>query len=439
MQCVEMLGNCFGNPEEITRVIETILQFPNMKNLTFLSQANDGEENFPLAKLQERNMVYDVRFRIEKDNFEVLREKKAVDKLIISERDYKYNNANRRMTREWKFQNLSQKILRLNHLPFGCNLLALFEKISSLDVKFNRIQSDYSSLGHLENLKSLSLNISNASYLRDFLDYFHKNVAQHIKLETISLKGKFRAELSKENSKALIRFFGVCSKTVRRANFELKYRRAGNNDYFADFHKVLGKFKQLQSLSFCISFSDGSGEVKQFKKIQKLISGMKSLKELNFKIKNARFDDKKLILKFPSQLKKLGLGVVSYCTNFDLTKTLLPLFNLTDLELEFDDFNSQKFSKIILDLKKLRGLERFVIKEVEEDSSEYVILRMKPIFDTLMKECLSLKLVIFVNIFSREAMILRRNCSWSEINLKFDELSCYQKPLKIMDIKSYSY
>ncbi len=442
IQRVEMLGNSFGNPKRINRFMKTFLKFLKLKELIFLSQASDRKENFPLVKLQERDIAYDVRFRIGENNLEILRKKKAelkpVDQLIISERDFKYEHANKGMTKEWKFQNLSQKILRLDYLPLGCNLLGLFEKISSLDVKFNRLQSDYSSLGHLNNLKNLSLNITNAIYLKDFLEYFHKNVTHHVKLETISLKGKFMKELSKENSKALIRFFGVCSKTVRKANFELKDECAGSDDYFADFYKFLSKLKHLQSLSLCLSFADVCGEVKQFEKIIKIISEMKSLEELNFKIENDHFEDQKLILKFPSQLKKLSLRMVSYQTPCDLTKTLSPLSNLIDLELEFDVFNSQEFRKVILDLKKLRDLERFVLKEVEDFSSRDEILRMRPIFDTLMKECLSLKLIIFVNTVRREAMILRRNCSWSEINLKCDELSSSpQKSLKMIYIKSY--
>ena len=160
---------------------------------------------------------------------------------------------------------------------------------------------------------------------------------------------------------------------------------------------------------------------------------------LNFKIKNARFDDQKLSLMLPFQLKKLSLGVVSYRAPFDLTKTLLQLASLTDLELKFANFNSRKFNKMLLDVNKFQGLERLVLKEVGTySSSKYEILQMKPILDDLMKECLSLKLIIFVNTaVSRETAIWKRiNYSWSKIDTICQRLSSH-KHLKMSYIKSY--
>ena len=440
---VEILDEALNNRKSFTRVINTILQFPKLKEFRFLSEAGGDLNHFPLAKLQERNIAYDVRCRIDQESSQSLMksqsELKPVDRLIISQRDYKYNKNNRMMTKDWKVQNLSQKVLRLDQFPsssLGLHLLPLIEKISYLNMKLSQEKSDYSNLGYLNNLKNFSLNISNARYLKDFLCYFHESAAQNIKLETVSLKGKLKKNLDKENTSALIHFFESCSKTLRKVNFEFKYEQTLNDDSLGYFDESLDKLKHLQSLSLILLFN-GSELVKRFERLGEIISRMKSLEELNFKIKNAYFDKEKLSLTFPSQLKKLSLGVISYRAPFYLTKTLSSLANLTDLELEFANFSSQKFSKMLLDLNKFKGLERLVLKEVEAFSSEYGILRMKPILDDLMKGCLSLKLIIFVNIRSRETAILRRiNCPWSEIETICQGLSSH-KHLKMIHIKSY--
>jgi len=102
--------------------------------------------------------------------------------------------------------------------------------------------------------------------------------------------------------------------------------------------------------------------MKQIEELGQIISGMQSLGELSFKIKNAHFDKEKLSLTPPSQLKKLSLGRDTLNASFDLTKTVSSLSNLVYLELESDCFYSGKWNQ---SLEKLKSLEVLVLKEVE--------------------------------------------------------------------------
>ena len=364
---VEILDYSLSNRKNFTRVINTILQFPKLKEFRFLGETRDDLKHFPFAKLQERNIAYDVRYRIEQESFQSLMENqsepKPVDCLTLSTRDFELKNDESRR-KNWKIQELSQKTLHLDQLPSpssALHLLLLFENISSLDLSFTGKKSDYSSLGPLNNLKHLSLDMSNADYLEGFVCYFHENVAQHSKLEAVFVRGNFNSEIDKESMSALIHFFEICSKTLRKANFEFRSYYTNHDDYLEYLYEVLSKLKGIQSLSVFLCF-DWAKPMKQIEELGQIISGMQSLGELSFKIKNAHFDKEKLSLTPPSQLKKLSLGRDTLNASFDLTKTVSSLSNLVYLELESDCFYSGKWNQ---SLEKLKSLEVLVLKEVE--------------------------------------------------------------------------
>jgi len=104
---------------------------------------------------------------------------------------------------------------------------------------------------------------------------------------------------------------------------------------------------------------------------------------------------------------------------------------LVYLELESDHFYSMDLSK---SFDKLKSLEVLVLKEVE---LYYEVLGMKPRLESLMKEFLDLKLIIFTSIKCGETMVLRRNYPWPEIE-KICHGLCLEKSLKMSYIKSYS-
>ena len=443
MEKVEILGelqeNYIQGPKNFTRVIEAIWQFPKLTEFRLLGEASGHVENFPLAKLQERNVAYDVRFTIEKDNYAPLMkslssECKPADCLVITDRDKK-DKRNKIKMKKWKIERFSRRILRLNFFSDYFDELHPFlvlENIQSLQLDLCEEKCEYSGLSQLTRLKHLSIDIrgvQDTNHLKDFFSYLNKGVAPHRKLETLLIKGPFDSDINQESADALVRFFEACSKALRKVYFELAHNQ--NSGDLGYFHRSLSNLKHLQSLTLLIYSSSSE----QLEELSEVVTGMKLLEELDLKIKDANFDGQKLNLTFPSQLKKLSFGTD---TPFDVSKTLWPLRNLVSLELGFDDFSSGKFQKILEVPEKLKGLEIFALKEINIDYYDREeMFKNKPRLDRLMKECLNLKLIVVAFIMNRGMIILwRKNFSWSEINPIVDAIP-FKKSIKFRHIQSY--
>jgi len=302
-----------------------------------------------------------------------------------------------------------------------------------------------SGLEQLNSLKLLAINFiddGDADIFGNLFTYLNKNVAHHKKLETFMLKFRSHSENRKQeleeepNGKAILKFFETCSESLRTVHLEFQYL----NEKFVDpeyFYEGLSKLRSLQSLTLILDFQDFNSK-KKVEKLYAIIFEVKSLEKLDFIIQIKKYQEKALDLRFPLQLKKLSVGMNASNAPFNSSKPIWSLSNLSHLELEFMEFNSQKWSKILHDIiERLKLLEVLILKKTQELLSQKELQQMKDRLDVLMKESLNLKLIIFANMESEEMIIFRRkDYSWSEINPVVDDLS-FDKNIKISFIKSY--
>jgi len=448
------------------RAMETILMFPKLKMFQF------NGVSCPFEKLQERNIAYNIKFRIFAFNSLLKKfpqSKPAGNVTILMESSY--GKSNKMSLETLKFQKRSNQTLSLDLGRFssGSNhILPVFQNISSLDliIPINRFKFECSSLGQLNNLIHLSVEIDSGrekGIVGDFFRYLNKNVAPHQKLETFLITTNFeKNDKEKDNgeeeekeeeeekaqkSDAIVNFFEACSQTLKKVHFEFQYIDPESEDPEL-YYQGLSKLENLQSLSLFLIFTELEAK-EQVNKLCEVISGMKSLKELDFKLLFWDCQEKQVNLTFPPQLKKLSVGMDTSLPSFNTLKTIGPLTNLTHLELVFLDFSSPKWGKILCDIiDKIKGLEVLVLKkrggdQIESESDEEnenenrISSQMKERLDKFMKESSNLKLIIFADMSIKEIIVLKRNYSWLEINPIIDDLSFRKKDMKINYIKSY--
>ncbi len=423
--------------QDFKRAIETILKFPNLKALELPKKIE--ETGFPFDQLQERKIAYNILFYI--NTFNSLIEKfprcKPTGNVIILFGP-SYDKSVKMLSETGKFQKESNQTLALDLEKVRYDRIPLrpvFQKISSLDLTAPGHQWNYSSLGQLKNLKHLSLKIHDQGegiLFGDFFNYLNKNVAPYQKLETFLVKSGVW-EQKKPTVKPVLSFFEACSETLRKVHFELKYHSADSEEAEC-FYEGLSKLKNLQSLSLFLDFQAFKSK-KTIEKLCERISEIESLEELDVKIQKKNHQEKAFNLKFPQGLKRLSLGMDTSSTAFVASKTLESLSNLLQLELEFTDFSSAKWSKILHDLAdKLKLLEVLTLKKTEQKKEK---TEMKERLDAVMTESSNLKLIIFANMEKEEMSIFRRShYPWSEINLIMNDLS-FKKDMKVKYIKSY--
>ena len=131
---------------------------------------------------------------------------------------------------------------------------------------------------------------------------------------------------------------------------------------------------------------------------------------------------------FPSWIKKLALSMNTTELRFDPKTTLWSLSNLTWLRLEFLDFNSLEWGKVIQDMDKLDKLEVLVLKQRYAPMHDDFLLQMTRRLDGLMKQCLNLKLIVFGSPMTQEVMLFRRGgYPWQEVNSILNEFSSVEQ------------
>ncbi len=471
-----------NNGKRFKRAMETILKFPKLKNLELKSLVNDAGKYFPFDKLQERNIAYKIPFEIGAFNslMKKFPESKPAGNVIIpicSSREMSFE--------ECKFQKKSNQTISLSLRIPGYNekkspLLPVFQNISSLDLTIPRYRCKYSllcsSLGQLNNLKYISAEIcfgdlkypgaqisfGEENTFGGFFSYLNKNVAPYKKLETFLMKTNFQKvkaeydvfedineeeEENEQNGDEIVHFFEAFSQSLKTVHLDFRYRDKKSEDDLEFFYQGLSKLEGIQSLNVLLHFA-GFPSKKNVNRICKVLSEMKSLEELDFKLRQRDPQEKQLNIKLPSQLKKLSIGMDTSYAPFDPSKTFGPLTNLIHLELEFADFSSARWGKIFGNIiSEIKGLGVLVLKQTnkieyededeEEDENENAISRMKEKLNDLMKESFNLKLLLFANMESKKVIILKRNYSWSEINPIMTALS-FATDKECYEIKSYS-
>ncbi len=354
--------------EYFRRAMETILKFPKLKKLELKSSQIDFGKYFPFEKLQERNIAYEIGLETRQTTFKSLKKNSpqfeptglAVIKLFENDKMLGYQ----------KFKEYSKQVLFLypqDRKRFEFHLLPVFQKILALDLAIYGTNLDLSSIGQLNSLKHLAIHFVSHGDTDDLFKYLNKNVAPYQKLETfmISCSGqedqnqKSKKELSR---KAIVKFFEACSESLRTVHFGFHYPTEKSVD-LEYFYEGLSKLKNLQSLTLILGFQTFNS-TKKVEEICEIVSKIKSLEELTFRIRKEKYQEKSFNLKFPLQLKKLCLGMKTPSVLFDASKTLWSLPNLTNLELEFKSFKSQKWKNLIQStLEKLKELKTFKITD----------------------------------------------------------------------------
>jgi len=370
-------------PDEFTKVIETIFEFPKVKRVEFQAETEAISEYFPFGKLQElkeQNISTNIKVQSFRKNPEPLIGKTlkfSQDNYVeINMRSFwerSISNWDLIKNRKHEIRKLSKHVFDLDiseletfYLP---QLLPVFKETRALDLilpgeKWD--EADYSSIVQLSNLKVLSVRIDHneeAISLKNLFLNLYKNVENHKKLETLFLQLSCQSRLDDIGDKAVVSFFEACSETLRKAYLDFRY---GIKDFqeLEPFFEGLSKLQHLQSLGISISvrFSGFEEEIEEL--CQKIILDTKTLEELDFKIEKRSYDQEEEIINlvFPAQLKRLALRMDTSYPSFEPKITLWPLSDLTYLELEFFDFYSQEWSKILQDLEKLKKLEILILK-----------------------------------------------------------------------------
>jgi len=465
IQEVEICGDIgreyFVQPEEFTKVMETVFQFPKLKRVGFQAQIEPISEYFPFAKLQklkEQNISSNINIQNFRQNPESLIGKTlkfSQDNYVkIDMRSFyekwgqSKSNWNLIENRKREIRNLCKHVFSLDiseletfYLP---ELLPVFKETQALELispvgKWD--EADYSSIAQLSNLRVLSVSIDHNEEEISFENLFlslYENIKNHKKLETLFLQLSCQSGLDDTGEKAVVSFFEACSETLRKAYFDFKYL----GEYIQElqpFFEGLSKLQHLQYLAISISvrFSGFDEIIEEL--CQKRILDMKTLEELDFKIETKSFDQEDEIfnLVFPAQLKRLALRMDISSVPFEPTKTLWSLSDLTYLEFEFLDFGSQEWSKILQDLEKLKKLEILILKETKKNFSSDSFQQMKRKLDRIMKEFSSLKLIILVNNGTLNTMVFKRNYSWSDLNKIINEFTLQQADVKFHSILNY--
>ena len=305
--------------ESFKRAMETILKFPKLKNLELKYSVQDAGKYFPFEKLQERHIAYEVRFAAGRTTFESLKKKSPQFKpagLVIVEILGGRLGDNFR-----QYSNQTLFLKRETHRDSKVFLLPVFQNILALDISIIGTRWDLSNMGQLNSLKHLAINMTDdgdVDIFGDLFKYLNKNVAPHKKLETFMIKlGSIKnrkQELEIESQgKAILKFFGACSESLRKVHLEFE----DPNDEFVDpenFCEGLSKPKNLQSLTLIRDFN-GVNSKKRIETICAKISEIKSLEELTFIIRKEEYQEEIFNLKFPPQLtlfmhtKFLHIGV----------------------------------------------------------------------------------------------------------------------------------
>ncbi len=438
------------NKSHLTRAIGKILMFPKLKMFKFYGKS------LPFEKLQERNIAYNVELPISAFNSSIKKfpESKPAGnvRITMSSRDLKSEKMSLEIC---KFQKKSNQTLSLYFTDDNGKsnpIRPVFQNISSLDLTIPGYRSKFkcSSLGQLKNLIHLSVEIydrSEKEIVGDLFRYLDSNVAPHKKLETFLIKTDFvktdeeeedddDEEEKEQKNDAIVIFFEACSQSLKRVHFEFQYSDY-KSQYPELFYRGLSKLESLQSLSLFLNFT-GMQPQEQVNKLCEVISGMKSLKELDFKLVRRYCQEKNVNIILPPQLKKLSISMDTSYALFNPSKTLGPLTDLTHLELDFQSFGSQKWGKVFAHISdKSKVLEVLVLKKIREDKNG-VASQMKERLDKLMKESLNLKLIVFADMHSKKIIILKRNFSWSEINPILADLLLHQEKYMRLDYtKSY--
>ncbi len=350
--------------ESFKRAMETILKFPKLKDFELKSSVDDAVKYFPFEKLQERNIAYEIVFAAGRNTFRSLKRNspqfEPAGLVVVEILEGRLGDNFR------QYSNQTLVLQRETHRDFQVFVLPVFQNIIALDISIIGIRWDVSDMGQLNSLKHLAINLIDDGCLDIFGDlfkYLNKNVAPHKKLETFMINLcsiKDRKQERKSQGKAILKFFGACSESLRKVHLEFE----DPNDELIDpdnFCEGLNKLKNLQSLTLIRDFN-GLNAKKRIETICAKISEIKSLEELTFKIRKEEYQKEIFNLKFPPQLKSLSLGMDTASVLFNASKALWPLKNLTHLELDFVSFSTQKWKNIIKSaLDKLKLLKTFHI------------------------------------------------------------------------------
>lgn len=452
----ERIGDTYNQkPKEFTRIMESIFQFPKLQEIKFGAMLEMDPEYFPVKKLQElqeKNIACNVKLNLPRGTskafLESIPEVKSSDYVRISMRNFweiPRNTWDSKAFEKKRLQSLSKQVrdLDISALPdfHLSTLLQGFRETSNLELVLSMTQAhetDYSEIKELSNLKHLNIDIEmteeEESFLSDLFENLRENVESHKKLEELIMRISSNGVESRDGDTSVIFFFHHCSKSLKKAYLEFQHSSEDPND-LAPFYIGLSKLENLQSLNLLLGLGY-FGPDERIEELSEIMLKMKSLEEVDLGIEKRQYGEDPIKLTFPSWLKKLSLGMDTLEVPFDPSMTLWSLSNLTWLKLEFLHFNSPEWSKVIQDMDQLQKLEVLVLKQRFAPMDIDYIPQMKRRLDSLMKQCLNLRLVVFGSMTAQEVTLFRRDYPWSEVNRIVAEFS-FLEHIKVGDIYHY--
>ena len=442
------------NPKELTRVMETIFQLPKLQEIKFGAKMEIDPKYFPVKKLQElqeKNIACNLKLELPRNTSKAFLESipgvKPNDYVRISMRNFWEISRipwDKKAFEKKRVQSLCRQVRDLDvsaledfHLS---TLLQGFRETSNLELVLSTTkahETDYSEIKQLSNLKHLNIDIENTEeepVLGDLFLNLRENVESHKKLEELIMRIYSNGGARDDDEASVILFFHHCSGTLKKASFEFRHSGEDSKE-LEPFYKGMSKLENLQSLNLLLSFSYfefGEGRIEE---LSGILLKMKSLEEVDLGIEKHQYEEEGINLTFPPWIKKLTLAVDTIGVPFDPATTLWSLSNLTWLKLEFLHFNSPEWSKVIQDMDKLPNLEVLVLKQRFAVGDIDYIPQMIRRLDSLMRQCLNLKLIVFGSM-AQEVPIFRRGYPWSEVNRIVSELS-FLEHIRVGDIYRY--